>query len=89
MNRVVADTEHARVNQPADPYEEAADGGPPHPVNRQSLKQILKAIDERRQDARSEARDDADYKRGDESLCAQRGVRVNRENGTGAEKWNS
>ena len=51
---VVADAERARLDQAADADHQAADGRPPHPVDRQPLEQVLAAVDQRRQQARCE-----------------------------------
>ena len=46
---VVADTERARLDQAAEADEEAADGRPPHPVDRQALERILQGVEQLRQ----------------------------------------
>ena len=50
-DEVVADAECARLDQAAEPDDDAAEGRPPHRVDRQALEQFFDLVEQRRQQA--------------------------------------
>ena len=57
---VIADTEHRRIQIAADAHDDAAHGGPPHPMDRKFVEQVFDTIKDDRHQPRLQARNNAE-----------------------------
>ena len=88
MDGVVANPEGPGVDEPADADEQAADHGPPHPVqvSGQLLEQILEAVDRLGHDPGAQTGGDPDRGGAEEDHPAERGVVGDGEDGLGGDQ---
>ncbi len=61
VDHVVTDAEGPRRDEPAEPHDHARDGGPPHPVDRQSRKSVLDGVQQICNERSGDARDQPDH----------------------------
>src|SRR5215831_5252827 len=86
MNCIVANAEHARLNDSADADEQTSDGRPPHPMNRQLGKKIFTSVNQCGQKTRAQTCGYANQKSKDETFTIQHRVWMNGKDRPGPEK---